>query len=330
MLANALAAVLPVVLFLTVLYLMDSFKLVPRRMVLASVSYGGAAAFATIALHRTLPLDGFSSDVINRYIAPFTEEGVKALLVAALIVTHRVGFLVDALVVGFAIGTGFALVENAAYLSTLDASIGLWIVRGVGTAMLHGAATGIFAMIFKTLIDRRQSRPVAAAAPFLAAVVIHSAFNHEFLPPAIQAGVMLLLLPLLVLAVFERSERGTREWIGAGLDLDVELLNLVSSEHFVHTRFGQYLVELRTRFPGTVVADMFCLLRLDLELAAQAKGLLLARSAGITLAADDDLRAALDERSRLQRAIGRTGLLALEPLQVTSGRDHWHRHLLRR
>ncbi len=74
---------------------------------------------------------------------------------------------------------------------------------------------------------------------------------------------------------------------------------------------------------------MFCLLRLDLELAAQAKGLLMARSAGLALPADEELRAALDERSRLQQAIGRTGLLALEPLQVTSGRDHWHRHLLR-
>jgi RsiW-degrading membrane proteinase PrsW (M82 family) len=320
--------VLPVVLFLTVLYLMDSFKLVPRRTVLAAVAYGGAAAFATMFLHRVLPLDGLSPNVVDRYIAPFTEEGAKALLIAALIVTHRVGFLVDALVVGFAIGTGFALVENAAYLSTLDASIGLWLVRGVGTAMLHGACTGIFAMVFKTLIDRRQSRAIAISAPLLAAAVIHSAFNHQFLPPAIQAAVMLLLLPLLVLVVFERSERGTREWIGSGLDLDVELLDLVSSEHFVHTRFGQYLVELKSRFPGAVVADMFCLLRLDLELAAQAKGLLLARSAGITLAADEDLRAALDERSRLQRAIGRTGLLALEPLQVTSSRDHWHRHLL--
>ena len=264
MIANALAAVLPVALFLTVLYLMDSFKLVSRRMVLASVAYGAAAAVATLLLHRVLPLDGLPPDVVNRYIAPFTEEGAKALLVAALIVTHRVGFLVDALVVGFAIGTGFALVENAAYLSTLDASIGLWLVRGVGTAMLHGAATGIFAMIFKTLIDRRHSRAIAIAAPLLVAAVIHSAFNHQFLPPAIQAAVMLLLLPMLVLLVFERSERGTREWIGAGLDLDVELLDLVSSEHFVHTRFGQYLVELRSRFPGEFVADMFCLLRLEL------------------------------------------------------------------
>ena len=329
MLTNALAAVLPVLIFLTVLYVMDSFKLVPRRSVLAAVAYGGLSALAIILLHAWLPLERLSSDTVNRYVAPLTEETAKALLIVALVLTHRIGFLVDALVAGFAVGTGFALIENVVYLSTIDAPLSLWLTRGVGTALLHGAATGIFGMIFKTLIDRRRSLALAIGAPLAAAVVIHSGFNHTLLPPVIQAVVMLLVLPLLILLVFERSERATREWVGAGLDLDVELLQLVGSEHFIHTRFGQYLLELRSRFPGAVVADMFCLLRLDLELAAHAKGLLIARNAGLELPADDDLRAALTERVRLEENIGRTGLLALAPLQTTSSRDHWHRHLLR-
>ena len=328
MIQNSLAAVLPVLLFLLVLYLMDSFKLVPRGAVISAVAYGALSALAIILLHGWLPLERMSSDSVNRYVAPLTEETAKALLVAALVLTHRIGFLVDALVVGFAIGAGFALAENAVYLSTIDAPLTLWLTRGIGTAMLHGAATGIFGMVFKTLLDRRRPLALAIGAPLVAAVAIHSGFNHTFLPPVIQAVVMLLLLPVLVVVVFERSERATREWVGAGLDLDVELLQLVGSEHFIHTRFGQYLLELRTRFPGAVVADMFCLLRLDLELAAHAKGLLIARSAGISLPGDEDLRAALAERDHLQRSIGRTGLLALEPLQVTASRDHWHQHLL--
>ena len=128
--------------------------------------------------------------------------------------------------------------------------------------------------------------------------------------------------------MFDRSERATREWVSAGLDLDLEVLQLVVSEHFGVTRFGQYLQELRARFPGPVVADMYCLLRLELELAVQAKALVMARGAGLELTADDDLDAALAEREYLQQSIGRTGLLALRPLQVTSHRDQWHRHLL--
>ena len=132
------------------------------------------------------------------------------------------------------------------------------------------------------------------------------------------------------LCVFDRSERATREWVGAGLDLDLEVLQLVVSEHFGVTRFGQYLHELRARFPGPVVADMYCLLRLELELSVQAKALVMARGAGLHLPADEDLEAALAERQYLQYSIGRTGLLALRPLQVTTHRDQWHRHLLER
>ena len=74
---------------------------------------------------------------------------------------------------------------------------------------------------------------------------------------------------------------------------------------------------------------MFCLLRLELELSVQAKALLLAREAGFEVPVDEDLEASLSERRYLRRSIGRTGLLALKPLQVTSRRDDWHRHVLR-
>jgi hypothetical protein len=77
--------------------------------------------------------------------------------------------------------------------------------------------------------------------------------------------LILAVLPVLVTLVFQRSENATREWVGAGLDLDIELLQLVSSQSFRQTRMGSCLQELTARFPGPVVADMFCLLRVELE-----------------------------------------------------------------
>jgi hypothetical protein len=159
-------------------------------------------------------------------------------------------------------------------------------------------------------------------------MAIHSVYNHRFLPPVAQTLLLLIVLPLLVLWVYARSERATREWVGAGLDLDMELLSLVTSETFTVTQFGRYLQELRSRMPGPVVADMFCLLRLELELSVQAKAMLLARQNGLEVPVDDDLAASLAERRYLQHSIGTVGLLALKPLQVTSYRDTWHRHLL--
>jgi hypothetical protein len=164
---------------------------------------------------------------------------------------------------------------------------------------------------------------------WIAAVAIHATFNSAILPPVMKMLLLLLVVPLIVVQVFEWSERSTREWVGAGLDLDVELLDLVTSDHFHATHFVTYRQRLRTRFPGPVVADMFCLLRLQLELSAQAKGRLIARSAGLDVPKDADTEAALAEVEYLRHSIGRAGLLALEPLNATTDRDAWHGHVLR-
>jgi len=327
---SAAAALLPVIGFLAALFFMDSFKLVPPRAVLLALLAGVAAAVLSLWLWPSLLVPGMSSDVASRYIAPLLEESLKASIIVFLLLRGRAGFLVDAAVLGFAVGSGFALAENILYLHAWpQASLALWLVRGFGAAMLHGGTTSIFAIVARALTDRYPRQPhVAFLLPLLAVIVIHSAFNHLPLPPAGLAALIMLVLPLLLIAVFDRSERATREWMGAGMDLDIEVLQLVASEHFGLTRFGQYLQELRSRFPAIVVADMYCLLRLELELSVQARAFVMARDAGLELRADEDLADSLAERAYLQQSIGRTGLLALRPLQVTSSRDRWHRHVL--
>ena len=328
---NVAIALIPVVIFLVLLWFMDSFRLVRPASIAAAIGYGVAAAVAVLGLHEWLiQAHNVPAGMLSRYIAPLTEETAKALFVGMLIATARVGFLVDAAVLGFAVGTGFALFENVTYLRSLtDASVVVWVVRGLGTAMLQGATTAIVAMLSKTYSDQRRDRLALALVPGLAAAMaIHSLYNHRLLPPVAQTLLLLVVLPLLVLWVYARSERSTRDWVGAGLDLDMELLSLVTSEMFAATQFGRYLQELRARMPGPVVADMFCLLRLELELSVQAKAMLLARQNGLEVPVDDDLAASLEERRYLQHSIGTVGLLALKPLQVTSYRDTWHRHLL--
>jgi RsiW-degrading membrane proteinase PrsW (M82 family) len=331
MLTNVVIALVPVVAFLAALAMMDSFRLVRPSSIAVAMTFGACSAVVAFWLHGwLLQMHAVPAIVVSRYIAPLTEETAKALLLGALVVTARIGFPVEAAIQGFAVGTGFALVENLTYLRAMpDAPVGLWFVRGLGTAVLQGGTTAIFAMIAKTFTDRHPDRMALGLLPgWAAAVAIHSAFNHRLLPPMAQALAVLIALPLLVRWVFTRSENATREWIGAGMDLDVVLLDLVASEHFAVTRFGRYLVELRARMPGAVVADMFCLVRLDLELSVQAKAYLLAREAGIDVAPDEDLAASLAERDYLKQSIGKMGLLALKPLEVTSHRDQWHRHLL--
>jgi RsiW-degrading membrane proteinase PrsW (M82 family) len=320
-----------VLAFLGLLVVFDSFKLIPAAMLGRALAAGAVGALLSTPVHAVFTrLVHVSEPSIVLYVAPVTEETLKALFFVYALKRRRVGFLVDAAIVGFAIGTGFAVVENIEYLATLtDRRLWLWVVRGFGTATLHALTTTIVAIAGKSLSDRFPERGLWVIFPGLvAAMVLHSAFNHALVSPVLAAAILVLVLPLVVLFVFHRSEKKTREWVGDGLDLDVELLALVRSPVFGTTRFGRYLEELRERFPGPVVADMFCLLQLDLELAIRAKGLLMAREAGIELPPDENLRSQLAEREYLEHAIGQTGMLALRPLQVTSDRDDWHQYLL--
>jgi RsiW-degrading membrane proteinase PrsW (M82 family) len=323
-------ALLPVVAFLAALVLADSFKLVPASMLIRSLVAGAAAALAALALHHWLfSVTSLSAAQFSRYVAPVTEETLKAFVLLYPLRRGKIGFAVDAAIVGFAIGAGFALAENVEYLRTLpDRTIWLWIVRGFGTAILHGTTAAVIAIAAKTLMDRSRDGLAWMLPGWALAVILHSAFNHALVSTLLAATVLMIVLPIVALAVFARSERATQDWVGDGLDLDVVLLELLESPDFGATRLGRYLADLRERFPGPVVADMFCLLQLDLELGIRAKAMLIARQAGVEMGVDAALRARLAERAYLERAIGRTGLLALRPLQMTGHRDRWHRYLL--
>ena len=332
---HAALALLPALVFLAALLLLDSFKLVTRRAVLGALVVGVGAAFAASATNESLALAfGLDAAVESRTLAPLVEEALKAAYVVWLVHKGRIGFLVDAAILGFSVGTGFALVENAEYLRFMpEAGLLVWVVRGFGTAMLHGGATALFAIVTKALFDRHDGRRVSLGAflpGLLLAMALHSLFNLLLLPALASTLLLLALLPLLMVAVFHRSERATRTWLGVGLDTDLELLGSIRSDSVLGTRVGTYLESLKAHLPGPLVADMLRLLRIQLELGIQAKGLLLAREAGLHLPVDDEARSRLRELRELEAAVGPTGLLALKPIVRRSSRDLWAIYLLER
>jgi RsiW-degrading membrane proteinase PrsW (M82 family) len=327
---SLIVAFFPVLLFLVGLLALDSYRLVTRRQVLLSIGYGAVVAVVAFFIHRLLLGPGdIDPLLVRRWVAPIIEELLKAALVVGLVRAGRVGFLVDASIHGFAAGTGFALVENAWYAHVLgEPNPWLWVLRGLGTAVLHGSTTAVVAVLTKATADRRGARSPIAPLPGLAiAIAVHSAYNHLLFNPLLATAVLLVIAPLTLMAAFELSERATREWLGHGLDHDAELLELVHSGGIVHTHVGEYLTTLRERFDGPVVADMLCLLEVRVELAMRAKGMLLARAAGVDVPVDAHTRAQLRELQFLEKSIGPTGRMALAPL-LPEGRERWQIGLL--
>jgi protease PrsW len=324
-------SVLPVCLFLGALVLIDSYKLVALRAVLMAVVAGVVAAGASYAVNvwliPRLPMEPVS---YSRYVAPFIEETLKATFIIWLLARHRIGFVVDAAIYGFAVGTGFALVENLYYLSVgVDVALWSWFVRGFGTAVMHGGATAIFAMVARTLHTRVDALHLRFLLPGLGvAIVLHSLYNHFLLQPIVATGIIVLVFPYIAIAVFQHSERDTRAWLGTGFDTDQELLRAMRSGQTSATPVGTYLSTLRQHFPPEAIVDMLCLLRLRAELGIRAKGVLMAREAGFEPPPDPTLPSKFDELRYLEGSIGRTGMRALKPFVHTSTRDLWQMNLL--
>jgi RsiW-degrading membrane proteinase PrsW (M82 family) len=325
------AGVLPVFLFLGALVLIDSYKLVALRAVLLSVAAGMVAGLASwganVWLRPALHLDWVQ---YSRYVAPVVEESLKAVYVLFLLQRSKVGFVVDAAIHGFAIGTGFAFLENVYYLDmNPDATMWTWIVRGFGTAIMHGGATAIVAMVSRTLLNRFAAfRPYVLLPGLGVAVVLHSLYNHFLLQPILATALIILVAPYLSIAVFRQSERETQVWLGTGFDTDQELLRVVRSGQVSGTPVGRYLRTLRSGFSAEVIVDMMCLLRLHAELAIRAKGVLMMREAGFDAAPDPTVKDKFEELRYLERSIGKTGLRALQPFLHTSTRDLWQLSVL--
>ncbi|HET7789327.1 MAG TPA: PrsW family glutamic-type intramembrane protease [Gemmatimonadales bacterium] len=319
-------SVLPVFAFLGTLLLVDSYKLVALRATLLSVAAGVVAGLAAYGANVWLrPALGLDWDQYSRYVAPVVEESLKAAFVVYLLRQNKVGFVVDAAIHGFAIGTGFAFLENLYYVhATPDATLWTWVVRGFGTAIMHGGATSIVAMVAKALQNRAAVFRLSQVLPGLGvAVVLHSLYNQFVLNPILATALIVLVLPTLSLAVFERSERDTKAWLGTGFDTDQELLRAVHTGRVSGTPVGRYIATVKSRFPAEVIVDMMCFLRLRAELAIRAKGVLMMREAGFHAAPDPLVKDKFQELAYLEKSIGKTGLRALHPFVHTSTRDLW-------
>ena len=330
-LSRAPIGLLPVVIFLFVLLYMDSYKLVSLRTILWVILTGALLPFAGYWMNGyAMGLLGWDFSVFSRYAAPVIEEGLKACVMIYLLRSNRIGFLVDSAILGFAVGAGFGVVENFYYLyMASDAHIAVWVVRGFGTAIMHGGTMALFGVMAQTLTERQMKiNPLLLLPGFIVAITIHSVFNHFPGTPILTTLGTLLALPPIFLLVFKKSTRSMHEWLEVDFDEDAMLLEQINSGEFTESRIGRFLQDLKQMFPGTVVVDMLCYLRLYTELALRAKGVLMMRQNGLDTPVGDRTKAKFEEMRYLEKSIGKTGLLAMSPFLQMTRKDLWQLYVL--
>src|SRR4029079_15546221 len=160
--------------------------------------------------------------IYSRFVAPWIEEAIKGVMIVALFRMNRIGYKLDAVIAGFAIGAGFSVVENSIYLLHFpDYGAGTWLVRGFGTAVMHGATLAVLAAIAHQFAER-ENREAASEFDFrlwwfvpgyLAAVALHTAFNQFPDKPMVAMMGSIMLSPVLLGAVLNFGTSEAQEWL---------------------------------------------------------------------------------------------------------------------
>jgi RsiW-degrading membrane proteinase PrsW (M82 family) len=327
LLLEASTSLLPVLAFLVVLHTLDGYKLVDSReftetlvagMVLAVVSY--------FTNSRAIGILKYDFATYSRFAAPVAEEFLKAAFMIVLFARNRIGFMIDAAIMGFAVGAGFSLTENLYYLYEFPtgANLGVWIVRGFGTAIMHGGATAIFGVMGQGLTERRAIVNPLMLLPGLAvAVVVHGVYNYFQSSALTAAVVMLVTVPMILFFVFAKSEHGIHTWLLHDYESHEHLLEDIQSGEFTHSEAGRFILDISNRFDPEVVAELFAYIKLHTELAVRADKVSLAHETGEKLEDGHALHESFKKLHALEKKIGPAAMLALWPHLHFSRRELW-------
>lgn len=319
-------SLLPVVLFLTCLFLLDSFKLVGVGWLFGGILWGGFSALIAYYVNESVKTElSLNFELFTRYAAPVIEEILKSFMIVFLVLRKKVGFSVDAAIYGFAAGTGFALAENIVYLYYIgmDEPLILWFIRGFGTAVMHGGCSAILGILLLNMVQKKETATGGYFLGLMVAAVIHSLFNHFLLNPYLQTLMIFILLPAFFAVVFQRSTASLQGWLEIEFSNEVEILLMIRQGRFSDTKAGSFLNSLKSHFEAETMVDLYNYISLYLELSVKSKRNLMLRENGFDPVPETGLREKLAELEALRKQIGKTGQLAISPIIRINYRELW-------
>ncbi len=332
-------ALIPVLVLLGVFAWLDAFALMRPRELLLLLLLGGIGALAAYPVSGrmldTLPI-GFSN--YSRFMAPWIEEAIKGVIVIMLFRFNRIGFKLDAVLTGFAIGAGFSVVENIFYLTFFPQyGTGTWLVRGFGTALMHGTTTALFAAIAHEFAER-ESREIAGGFNFrlwwfvpgyLVAVILHMAFNQFPDRPLVAMMGALVVTPIAIMLVFHFGQAEAARWLEQDRAEHGILLAVLDSGRWPESASGKRLAALSARVGPDAEGRIRAYCRALAWLVVEAEETMLEEAGGDVVMNRDKVAAAFAELDRLRGTLGRSTFAALKPLLPFSRNDYWELEELR-
>lgn len=316
-------SLLPVLLFILLLIGLDSFSLVKKLLLVASIVWGILTTYvAGIAL-------AYLPDVL--FTAPICEELIKGVGILLLVRFKKAVFFIDSAIYGAAIGAGFALSENIHYIAAIpDMSVGIAMIRGLATAIMHCGAVASTAVLLNWFYGSRKWCVRVYLIALIPAVLIHALYNSLIMPPALSLPVVLFGVIGWFITLFYYNEKGIEKWMDLELYTEVELLSAMNRGEFSRSHAGQYMMALKREILPEIFFDMCCYVKLYFELSLAAKSKMMLAEAGMEPLVDKEVQGKVVEFFTLKKQIGTVGELALMPIVRKDSLAAWKINLMKK
>jgi RsiW-degrading membrane proteinase PrsW (M82 family) len=275
----AIAILIPAIV-LYVIYSLDLYQSGSMVRIGVCFVWGIAAYFLAFRVNTFFYTQGWASvPTIQRYVAPISEELLKAIILVILITRPKFTYFVDGAVYGFAAGIGFAIVENFLYLGmTPEATIGTAVGRVISANLVHATATALVGVSLG--LARFQRLPGKIAYTILglgAAISLHMLFNNVVTrdlpgPMLLYSAVIGMAGVALIAWIIFRGLAEQRKWIEEKLGMTDRVTSQEAGIVLRMEDLGELLKPLRTIFgdeKGDLV-EKFLLLQAQLGIQRKA------------------------------------------------------------
>jgi len=256
--ASLVAAVVPMVTYMVIIWWLDRNEREPFWMVLLCFFWGstGAIVLAIIgSIIFQIPLatlimsvaDGDPSELLDLsgavIVAPIVEEATKGVFLLVIALSRRFDGIVDGVVYGGAVGLGFGMTENFMYFRSYGTTPMDWlfivVVRTLFSAVMHCMATASLGAIigyakFKGLGWKMLLLP----AGYALAVFLHFAWNAtvSFEATWWMGFLFLIMYFIAIFAIFQIAIYAEGKTIHRELE-DESINGVIPADHLLHLPF---------------------------------------------------------------------------------------------
>ena len=323
------AAILPVVIYIFIVYKIDNFSLINVKNLFLQVLCGMVAALVCFGLFQLtgLILSENQSDFFN----PVLEEIIKAIPLLWFATRKKIVFFIDSVICGAAIGGGFSILENIFYLLLgNEMGIGTVMFRGLEVALIHMGCSAIIAaglMLGIRLILRSRSRlpiknsdALMVISLLVVAPVLHVCHNTFHFNPLVQFIFVIGTMGGLLVWTYFYDVEMIHRWLDTGLDKQLSLLDSIKKGHLSDTPTGHFLQSVKDAFPPEDFFDMICFVQLHVRLSVASRSRVMLWESGLErdLPLTDEMKELIlsqyTEYRLLEKRLGNTARMTIAPI----------------